>query len=83
MTLVTCCGLCSCPAGYSASIIYVVIVMLLYNVQQDIEQPFDMAGLDDVFFEVGDEVLEDVMEPGMATVGECYGKTSLLDRGRL
>jgi hypothetical protein len=34
--------MCRCPAGYSAAVIYVVIAMLLYNVQQDIEQPFDM-----------------------------------------
>jgi hypothetical protein len=32
--------------------VYTTIVMLLYNVQQDIEHPFDMSGVDDVFFEV-------------------------------
>lgn len=63
----------SCPAGYSASIIYVVIVMLLYNIQQDIQQPFDMDGLDDVFFDVGDEVMHDVMEPPATTTGEHGG----------
>lgn len=48
----------TCPAGYAASIVYTTIVMLLYNVQQDIEQPFDMSGLDDVFFELADEFEE-------------------------
>lgn len=153
------CMTCRCPAGYSAAVIYVVIAMLLYNVQQDIEQPFDMEvghtvcllhractraasccccccrnltgahhdtpyvwhllhvcfrllpsihaalngvcsprskhvlldvlqGLDDVFFEVGEEVLEEVMEPidgGSSTAaGEgsslvcCCGHTHVL-----
>lgn len=45
----------TCPAGYAATIVYTTIEMLLYNVQQDIEQPFDMTGLDDVFFELADE----------------------------
>jgi hypothetical protein len=45
----------TCPAGYAATIVYTTIVMLLYNVQQDIERPFDMTGLDDVFFELADE----------------------------
>jgi hypothetical protein len=48
----------TCPAGYAASIVYTTIVMLLFNVQQDIEQPFDMTGVDDVFFELGDEFAE-------------------------
>lgn len=52
---------CSCPAGYSAAVVFVVIVLLLYHVQQDIENPFDMDGLDDVFFDVGNEVMDDVM----------------------
>jgi tetrahydromethanopterin S-methyltransferase subunit E len=33
----------SCPAGYSAAIVFTIICMLLYNVQQDIEQPFDVS----------------------------------------
>ncbi|WIA29367.1 hypothetical protein OEZ86_011872 [Tetradesmus obliquus] len=53
----------SCPAGYNAAIVFTVICMLLYNVQQDIEQPFDMESLDDVFFDVQDEVMDDVMSP--------------------
>jgi hypothetical protein len=57
--------------------------MLLYNVQQDIEQPFDMAGLDDVFFEVGDEVLEDVMEPAFATATAGKSDTSFHKAPRL
>jgi hypothetical protein len=35
----------SCPAGYTASVCYVITVLLLYNVQSDIEQPFDQQGV--------------------------------------
>jgi hypothetical protein len=38
-----CVSFCSCPAGYSAAIVFTIICMLLYNVQQDIEQPFDVS----------------------------------------
>jgi hypothetical protein len=38
-----CLSCCSCPAGYSAAIVFTIICMLLYNVQQDIEQPFDVS----------------------------------------
>lgn len=48
----------SCPAGYAGAISYVTIVMLLFNIQQDIELPFDMKGLDDIFFELPNEVEE-------------------------
>jgi hypothetical protein len=34
-----------CPAGYTAAIVFTMIVMMLFNVQQDIELPFDMDGL--------------------------------------
>jgi hypothetical protein len=37
--------MCSCPAGYTASIIYCLICMLLFNTQQDLENPFDMCGM--------------------------------------
>ncbi len=37
-----------CPAGYAAAIVFVMIVMLLYHIQVDIEMPFDEKGLDDV-----------------------------------
>ncbi|GFR41041.1 hypothetical protein Agub_g1474, partial [Astrephomene gubernaculifera] len=40
----------TCPAGYAGAIVYVMIVMLLYHTQVDIEMPFDEKGLDDVFF---------------------------------
>ncbi|KXZ56745.1 hypothetical protein GPECTOR_1g671 [Gonium pectorale] len=40
----------TCPAGYAGACVYVLIVMLLYHVQVDIEMPFDEKGLDDVFF---------------------------------
>ncbi|KAG2448310.1 hypothetical protein HYH02_006894 [Chlamydomonas schloesseri] len=40
----------TCPAGYAAAIVFVMIVMLLYHIQIDIEMPFDEKGLDDVFF---------------------------------
>lgn len=36
---------CSCPAGYTASIVYCLITMLLFNTQQDLENPFDMNGM--------------------------------------
>lgn len=36
---------CSCPAGYTASIVYCLIVLLLYHTQQDLENPFDMNGM--------------------------------------
>lgn len=36
---------CSCPAGYTASIVYCLITMLLFNTQQDLENPFDMCGM--------------------------------------
>ncbi len=57
----------TCPAGYSASLVFVVIVMLLYNIEQDMEQPFDESGLDDVFFDIGEELLDEVFD----VQGEC------------
>jgi len=41
--MLRCLPCCSCPAGYNAAIVFTVICMLLYNVQQDIEQPFDVS----------------------------------------
>lgn len=37
---------------------YCLITMLLFKTQQDLENPFDMCGLDDVFFDLRHE-LED------------------------
>ncbi|GLC38965.1 hypothetical protein PLESTB_000466300 [Pleodorina starrii] len=48
----------TCPAGYAAAIVFVIIVMLLYHIQADIEMPFDETGLDDVFFMTSAELDE-------------------------
>lgn len=45
----------NCPAGYAGSIVFCTISMLLYHIQQDIENPFDMHAIDDVFFEMSEE----------------------------
>lgn len=50
-----------CPAPYVMACIYSVICMLLLNVQDTCEMPFDMTGLDDVFIELTDE-FADVLE---------------------
>ena len=42
----------TCPAGYAGAFVYVVIVMLLFHVQQDSENPFDESGLDNIFLEL-------------------------------
>lgn len=51
----------TCPAGYAAAIVYVMIVMLLFHVQTDLEDPFACLGLDDVFVELAEE-LEDAID---------------------
>lgn len=60
----------SCPAGYTASIVYCLITMLLFNTQQDLENPFDMQGMDDVFF-VMDREMDDCWQPLVSMAGAC------------
>ncbi|EFJ52142.1 hypothetical protein VOLCADRAFT_103161 [Volvox carteri f. nagariensis] len=48
----------TCPAGYAAAAVYVMIVMLLYHTMYDLEMPFDEHGLDDVFFMTSAELDE-------------------------
>ncbi|PNH12416.1 hypothetical protein TSOC_000670, partial [Tetrabaena socialis] len=64
----------TCPAGYAAAICYVLIVMLLWHVQVDIEQPFTETGLDDVFFFTTAE-----LEEGMAMHPVLSGRNSSCD----
>ncbi|GLI69017.1 hypothetical protein VaNZ11_013556 [Volvox africanus] len=64
----------TCPAGYAAAAVYVMIVMLLYHVQVDIEQPFDERGLDDVFFMTSAELDESM---GMHAVLSGRSSTDL------
>lgn len=54
----------ACPAPYVNAIIYVAVSMLLLNVQASAEHPFDADGIDDIFFEVADEVFEASTLPG-------------------
>lgn len=43
--------------------------MLLFNTQQDLENPFDMNGMDDVFFEM-DKEMDDAWQPMGSIAGE-------------
>eukprot|EP00877_Chromochloris_zofingiensis_P007782 jgi/Chrzof1/3257/Cz12g18040.t1 len=68
----------TCPAAYMASAVYVVIAMLLLNVQASVEQPFDMNSLDDVFLELAEE-FDDIIQldpvdgiHGVADSGACF-----------
>lgn len=47
----------TCPAGYIAACVFVVVTMLMYSIQTGLEMPFDMKGLDDVFFDIERELL--------------------------
>jgi hypothetical protein len=49
-------GMCAAP--YVNAVMYVVVSMLLLNVQASSEHPFDAEGVDDIFVEIGDEVWE-------------------------
>mmetsp|Transcript_2453 Transcript_2453/g.6293 ORF Transcript_2453/g.6293 Transcript_2453/m.6293 type:complete len:501 (-) Transcript_2453:485-1987(-) len=49
----------TCAAGYMSAVVYVLIVMLMYHVQQDMENCMDETGLDDAFFTIAEE-LDDV-----------------------
>eukprot|EP00386_Alphamonas_edax_P015991 GDKI01048893.1.p1 GENE.GDKI01048893.1~~GDKI01048893.1.p1 ORF type:complete len:577 (-),score=146.76 GDKI01048893.1:131-1861(-) len=48
----------TCPAGYISSAAFVLAVMLMYKIQLALEFPFDINGLDDVFFELERELLQ-------------------------
>ncbi|KAG2442541.1 hypothetical protein HXX76_002627 [Chlamydomonas incerta] len=62
----------TCPAGYAAAIVFVLIVMLLYHIQVDIEMPFDEKGLDDVFFMSTAELDEAMgMHASLSGRGSC------------
>lgn len=54
----------ACPAPYVNAIIYVCVSMLLLNVQAGAEHPFDADGVDDIFFELADELFEIATLPG-------------------
>jgi hypothetical protein len=60
-----------CPAPYVNAIIYVCVSMLLLNVQASAEHPFDADGVDDIFFELADELFE------VATLPSERGPVSL------
>eukprot|EP00879_Flechtneria_rotunda_P028691 GHRR01030901.1.p1 GENE.GHRR01030901.1~~GHRR01030901.1.p1 ORF type:complete len:128 (+),score=25.41 GHRR01030901.1:464-847(+) len=68
-----------CPAPYIMACIYGVICMLLINVQAAAEMPFDMTGLDDVFFELANE-FSDIIELGsvepIGDSGWCFAPGS-------
>lgn len=60
-------AMATCPAGYTVAIVYVLLVTMLFNIQADIEMPFDMRGLDDVFLNLVAEFNEML---GEEVVGE-------------
>jgi hypothetical protein len=45
--------------------------MLLFNTQQDLENPFDMNGMDDVFFDM-DREMDDAWQPLASMAGEAH-----------
>eukprot|EP00386_Alphamonas_edax_P001359 GDKI01004058.1.p1 GENE.GDKI01004058.1~~GDKI01004058.1.p1 ORF type:complete len:449 (-),score=141.86 GDKI01004058.1:323-1669(-) len=47
----------TCPAGYMSSAAFVIVTMLSYAIQKQLENPFEMDGLDDVFYELERELL--------------------------
>lgn len=51
--------------------------MLLFNTQQDLENPFDMNGLDDVFFEM-DREMDDAWQPLASMAGEVQRAKSVV-----
>ncbi len=40
----------NCPAGYASASAFILVVLLLFHVQQDLEECLTETGLDDVFF---------------------------------
>ena len=53
-----------CESGYFVGIVYVLIVITLYRVQTELENPFDGDGADDVNWDMWRAQLEDL---------SCYG----------
>jgi len=53
-----------CESGYFVGIVYVLIVITLYRVQTELENPFDGDGADDVNWDLWRAQLEDL---------SCYG----------
>jgi len=60
-----------CESGYFVGVIYVLIVITLYRVQTELENPFDGDGADDINFEMWRAQLEDM---------SCYGKDGPMKR---
>jgi hypothetical protein len=58
-----------CPAPYVNACMYVIISLLLLNVQASAEHPFDAESVDDIFFELPDEL----WEIATATGGDGFG----------
>lgn len=64
-----------CPGPYVMQTTYIVICMLLLNVQAAVEQPFDMSGPDDVFLELAEEfnaVSRLHMHESIYDKGDCF-----------
>jgi hypothetical protein len=58
-------GMCAAP--YVNALLYVIVSMLLLNVQSASEHPFDADGVDDIFFDLPDELWEVTTVTGMPT----------------
>eukprot|EP00287_Rhodomonas_sp_CCMP768_P033275 CAMPEP_0202855716 /NCGR_PEP_ID=MMETSP1389-20130828/91659_1 /ASSEMBLY_ACC=CAM_ASM_000865 /TAXON_ID=302021 /ORGANISM="Rhodomonas sp., Strain CCMP768" /LENGTH=195 /DNA_ID=CAMNT_0049534337 /DNA_START=521 /DNA_END=1104 /DNA_ORIENTATION=+ len=46
----------SCPAAYFNSVTFVVVLNSLYRIHDAMENPYDMKGLDDIFFSTTNEL---------------------------
>jgi hypothetical protein len=45
-------------AGYVVAVLYTVVLVSLDNIQDDLENPFDGAGADDLRLDVADEYVQ-------------------------